>query len=59
MGATSITAIGAQTAITPTKTSPKNRHLANGDYFVIIACSSHPLLLIEHAANGLVEATLK
>ena len=28
-------------------------------YFVIIASSSHPLLLTEHAANGLVEALLK
>ena len=30
-----------------------------GDYYVIIASSSHPLLLTEHAANGLVEAPLK
>jgi len=28
----------------------------NGDYFAIIASSSHPLSLTEHAANGLVEA---
>ena len=28
-------------------------------YVVIIASSSHPLLLTEHAANGLVEAPLK
>ena len=31
----------------------------NGDYFVIIAFSSHPLLLTERTANGLVEAALK
>ena len=36
-----------------------NRHLENGDYFVIIGSSSHPLLLTEHAANGLVEASMK
>ena len=36
------------------------KHLGNdGDYFVIITSSSHPLLLTEHAANGLVEAALK
>ena len=29
------------------------------DYVVIIASSLHPLLLTEHAANGLVEAPLK
>ena len=28
-------------------------------YFVIIGSSSHPLLLTEHAATGLVEAPLK
>jgi len=28
-------------------------------YLVIIASSSHPLLLTEHAENGLVEAPLK
>jgi len=33
--------------------------MGNGDYFVIIAASLHPLLLTEHAANGLVEAHLK
>ena len=38
---------------TATKTSLENKHSGNGDYFVIIASSSHPLLLIEHAANGL------
>ena len=37
----------------------ENRHLGNDDYFVIISSSSHPLLLTEHAANGLVEAPLK
>ena len=30
-----------------------------GCQFFIIAYSSHPLLLTEHAANGLVEAPLK
>ena len=44
---------------TATKTSLENKHLGNGDYFVIIAYSSHPLLLTEHAANGLVEPPLK
>ena len=41
-------------ATTPTakKTSLENKHLGNGDYFVIIASSSHPLLLTEHDANG-------
>ena len=38
----------------------ENKRLGNGDYFVIIAASSHiPLLLKEHAENGLVEAPLK
>ena len=44
---------------TATKTSLENKHLGNGDYFVIIASSSRPLLLTGHAANGLVEARLK
>ena len=44
---------------TATKASLENKHLGNGDYIVIIASSSHPLLLREHAANGLVEAPLK
>ena len=35
------------------------KNLGNSDCFVIIASSSHPLLLTEHAANGLVEAPLK
>ena len=43
---------------TASKMSLENKHLGNGDYFVIIAYSSH-LLLTEHAANGLVEAPLK
>jgi len=43
---------------TTTKTSLENKHLGNEDYFVIIASSSHRLLLTEHAANGLVEAPL-
>ena len=44
-----------------TKTWLENKHLGNGhrDYFVIIAFSSHPLLLPEHAAHRLVEASLK
>ena len=42
-----------------TKTSLENKHLGNGDYFVIIASSLHPLLLTEHAANELVDAPLK
>ena len=41
---------------TATKTSLVNKHLGNGDYFVIIASSSHPLLMTERAANGQVEA---
>ena len=44
---------------TETKTSLENKHLGNGDYFVIIASSSHPLLLTDHAANGLVEVPFK
>ena len=42
---------------TATKTSVENKHLENGGYFVIIASSSHPLLLTEHAVNGQVEAS--
>ena len=44
---------------TATKTSLENKHLGNGDYFVFIAFSSHPLLLTGHAANGLVEERFK
>ena len=44
---------------TATKTSLESKHLGNGDYLVIIASSSHPLLLTELAAYGLVEAPLK
>ena len=40
---------------TATKTSLENKHIGNSDCFVIIAFSSHLLLLREHAANGLVE----
>ena len=43
--------------VTAMKTSLENVHLGND--FVIIASSSHPLLLTEHAANGLVAAPLK
>ena len=53
---------GAQAAATTTATKTslaENKHLGNSDYFVIIASSSHPSLLTEHAANGLVEAPLK
>ena len=35
------------------------KHLGNGDYFVVIASSSHRLLLTGRAANGLVDAPLK
>jgi len=41
------------------KMSLENKHLRNGDYFVIFAFSSHLLLLTEHAANELVDAPLK
>ena len=47
------------TTATATKMSLENKHLGNGDYFVNIASSSHPLLLTEHAANRLVTALLK
>ena len=47
------------TVTTATKTSLENQHLGNGDYFAIIASSSHPFLLTENAANGLVEAPWK
>ena len=49
----------AKTTATAAKTSLQNKHLGNGYYFQIIASSSHPILLIEHAANGQVEAPLK
>ena len=45
--------------VTATKTSLESKHLGNRDDFVIIASSSHSLLLTEHAANGLVAAPLK
>ena len=35
------------------QTSFENRRLGNGVYFVVIASSFHPLMLTEHAANGL------
>ena len=44
---------------TETKRSLKNKHLGSGDYFVIMASSSHPLLVTEGAGNGLIEAPLK
>ena len=37
----------------------RRQHLGNGDYFGIIASSSHPMLLTEGAASGLVQAPLK
>ena len=40
---------------TATKTSLENKHFGNSDCVVIIASSSHLLLLTENAANGLVE----
>ena len=40
-------------------TSLENKHLKNGNCFVIIVSSPHPLLLTEHAKNGLVKAPLK
>ena len=43
---------------TATKTLLGNKHFINGDYVVIIASSSRPLLLPEHADNGLLEAPL-
>ena len=49
----------AKTTETAAKTSLENKHWGNGYYFQIIACSSHPILLIEHPANGQVEAPLK
>ena len=44
------------TTTTARKTSLENKNLGNGYYFLIIASSSHPQLLTEHATNGLVEA---
>ena len=35
------------------QTSFENKRLGNGDNFVVIASSLHPLLLAEHAVNGL------
>ena len=48
-----------KTTATAAKTSLENKHLGNANYFKIISSSSHPILLIEHAANGQVEAPLK
>ena len=39
--------------------SLENKHLGNGDYFLIIVSSLHSILLTEHAANVLVEASVK
>ena len=54
-----LAATTATATATATKTSLQNERLRNGDYSVIIASSSHPLLLTEHAEKGLVEAPLK
>ena len=42
-----------------TKASFQTKYLGNGDYFVIIASSFHPLLWTEHATNGLIEVPSK
>ena len=47
-----------KTTATATKASFENKHLENGDHFVI-ASPSHPLLPTGHAANGLVKTPLK
>ena len=49
----------AATTATATERSLEKKQFGNGDYFVIIASSSHPLLLHDRDANGLVEAPLK
>ena len=36
---------------TEMKATLEKKYLGNGDYFVIIASSSHPLLLTEHASK--------
>ena len=41
------------------RTSLQNKHLGNGDNLGIIASSSHPILLTEHAASRPVQALLK
>ena len=41
------------------KTSLKNKHLGNGDHFVIIASSLHLLLLTEYDGERLVKLSLK
>ena len=43
-----ITTFAATTA-TATKTSLENKHAGNGAYFVVIASSSHPLLIVDGA----------
>ena len=49
----------AATTATAMKTSLENKHLGDGDYFVIISSPEHPLSLAEHTAHGLVEAPFK
>ena len=41
---------------TADKTSLKNKHLRNGDYFAIIALCSHSILLTNYATGGLIGA---
>ena len=41
------------------KTSFKNKHLRNGDHFVIIASSLHLLLLTEYDGKRLLKVSLK
>ena len=55
---TSIPGHNAKMAMTA-KASFQSKHLRNGDYFVIIASSFHPLLLTERATNGLIEVPSK
>ena len=42
--------------VTVDKTSHKNEHLSNGDYFAIIAFCSHSILLTNYAKNEPVRA---
>ena len=41
---------------TADKTSLKNKHLRNGDFFAIIAFCSRSILLTNYATGGLVRA---
>ena len=42
--------------VTVDKTSHKNEHFSNGDYFAIIAFCSHSILLTNYAKNEPVRA---